>query len=117
MNRRVSSEFRNISNSGSCYCHIKIGFVDLTFQNCSDCIPELERILSNQLEDYSAEGFSVQRTSKFAALRLVVPVLDFHKSFESQLEKIKECFVAIQKMTDIVKKLNRERIVDILANG
>ena len=99
------------------YHKSEFGFIDLTFQNCAERIPELEQILSNQLGDYSAEGFSVQRTSKSAALRMVVPVLDFHESFESQFEKIRVCFAAIQKMTDIVKKLDRECVGNILANG
>lgn len=96
------------------YHKSEFGFVDLTFQNCADRIPELEQLLTDQLGAYTAEGFSVHRTSKSAALRLVVPILDFHESFEAQIEKVKECFAAIQKMTDIVKMLDPERINNIL---
>lgn len=96
------------------YHKSEFGFIDLTFQNCADRIPELEGILSEQLGDYATDGFSVQRTSKSAALRLIVPILDFHESFEAQIDKVKECFAAIQKMTDTVKLFDQDRIGNIL---
>lgn len=97
------------------YHKSEFGCVDLTFQNCADIIPELERVLSEQLGDYATDGFSVQRTSKSAALRLIVPILDFHASFEAQLDKVKECFAAIQKMSDTVKKLDQDSIGRLLS--
>ncbi len=98
------------------YHKSEFGYIDLTFENCSERIPELEQILFIQLGDYSANGFSIQRTGKSAALRLIVPTVDFHKPFEMQLDKIKECFAAIQKMSETVKKLNQDCFGNLFLN-
>lgn len=86
------------------------GTVDLTFDNCASKIVDIEHLLSNTLGDYLSQGFTVQRTGKSAAVRLNVPILNLHNSFEEQLEAIDQCFASIQKLFDVVKQLNAERI-------
>ena len=85
------------------YHKSEFGCVDLTFEGCAGRIGEVERILQSTVNNYLKQGFTVQRTGKAAAIRLSVPVLDFHLPFDAQSEKIRECFTAIRRMNDLVK--------------
>lgn len=90
------------------------GFVDLTFDRCAEKIVEVEKIVSDVVRDYLKEGYTVQRTGKSAAVRLLVPPLDFHKSFEEQREQADTCFAAIQKMTELVKVFPASRVYGLI---
>ena len=74
----------------------------------------LEQLLTDTVGDYLKNGFSVHRTGKSAAVRIMVPVLDFHKSFESQLNSIKTGFDAIQKMSDVAKLFPYSAVAELL---
>ncbi len=77
---------------------------------------ELERLLTESIGDYLTEGFTVQRTGKSAAIRLCVPVINFHASFESQIDEVRQCFIGILKMSEIVKQFNPDYVAGLL-NG
>lgn len=86
------------------------GFIDLTFDGCGERMIEIEKLLSNTVSDYLQEGYTVQRTGKAAAIRLAVPVIDFHDSFDDHLEEITICFKEMQKLNSLVKTFNAELI-------
>lgn len=92
------------------------GFIDLTFDGCGDRMLLIENMLVKHDEEYLKKGFTVQRTQKSAAIRLEVPALDIHENFDDQIEKIKECFDNIQKMTDLVKLFDQSGVIRILDN-
>ena len=96
------------------YHKTEFGFVDLTFESCAEKIVEIEQLLTDTVGDYLKSGFSVHRTGKSAAVRIMVPVLDLHKPFESQLDSIKTGFDAIQKMSDAAKLFPYSAVVELL---
>ena len=90
------------------YHKTEFGFVDLTFDGCGEKIVEIEKIMANAIGNYLDYGYTVRKTQKSAAVRLNVPVLDLHKSFEEQIESVTECFDSIQRMSDLVKRIDQQ---------
>ena len=90
------------------------GFVDLTFEGCSDKIPIIEQLLSDTVGDYIGNGYTVHPTGKSAAVRLIVPVLDLHKPFDEQAELTDSCLAAVKKMSDMVKQFDHKYIRSLL---
>ena len=78
---------------------------------------EIEEMLSNADPDYLQEGYTVQRTGKAAAIRLIVPVVDFHEEFDEHLEEIQTCFNEMQKMNLLVKQLDTNLTKNILIHN
>ena len=70
-------------------------------------------ILTNTIGDYLSEGYTVNIIGKSAAIRLNVPVIDFHQPFDEQFQEIKDCFEAIYKMNNLAKKLDINQIRSI----
>lgn len=91
------------------------GVVDLNFDGCGNKLVEIEKLMKNAVPDYLNKGYTVQRTGKTAVVRLTVPVVDFHKAFEEELENVKECFDALRKMNEMVKMLNQNDISEIMS--
>lgn len=85
------------------------GFVDLTFPNAFDSIAQLEGLL-NEMVDLKKYGLSVHPTGKSAAVRVIVPVLDFKQPFEAQIVQVEECFKAIETITEFVKVIDKTKI-------
>ena len=92
----------------------EFGYVDMTFEGCATKVVEVESLLSNAVRDYFREGFSVHKTSKSAAIRITVPILDLHQPFETQHQKVEICLNAVQKMSELAKKLDFKRLYLIL---
>lgn len=86
------------------YHKTEAGFVDLTFDGYANRIPELEQIVLAVLNQ-NWGAYTLHRTGKAAALRLVVPKLDLHLPYESQIEPIQKCFTALWAMSEFSKKL------------
>jgi len=95
--------FRAVVDGLYMYHKTEFGYVDLTFEGCADNIVEIEQLLTDTVGDYLKNCFTVHKTSKSAAIRLMVPVLDLHKSFESQTSDIRVCFDAITKLSNTAK--------------
>ena len=72
------------------------------------------QLLTDTVGDYLKNGFSVHRTGKSAAVRIMVPVLDLHKPFDSQLDALKTGFDAIQKMSDTAKLFPYSTVSELL---
>lgn len=95
--------FKTVIDGLYMYHKTEFGFVDLTFEGCAEKILEVEGLLSDAVGDYLSAGFTIHKTGKSAAIRLTVPILDMHKSFESQIDLVEKSFEAIKKMSDTTK--------------
>ena len=82
------------------------GFVDLTIEGYADKIVDVEHMLDQTIENRLSEGLTVHKTGKSAAVRSLVPALDFHKPFDEQIKKINVCFSSIRKMSETAKLLS-----------
>ncbi len=91
-------------------------FVDLTIPGMANSLPQLEMLL-NEMVNLKEHGMTVHPTGKSAAVRLLVPSLDFSKPFDEQIEKVEECFKAIEKMSEMVKRLDSAKIRLFLENN
>lgn len=89
----------------------EFGYVDLTFPNCGERTVELKSILEKHLGDLSKLGASLQQTKKSAALRVIVPVLDFKQPFDEVADKVKTCFEGIEKLTKLAERLHADEII------
>ena len=99
------------------YHKAEAGFVDMTFDGCADRIVALEGLLAETIGDYLKDGFTVQRTGKAAAIRLIVPVLDMHIPFENQIEKTNACLETVKKMSDFAKSLDYTKTRKLLSKS
>ena len=89
----------------------EFGYVDLTFPNCGERTVELKSILEKHLGDLSKLGASLQQTKKSAALRVIVPILDFKQPFDEVADKVKTCFEGIEKLTKLAERLPADEII------
>lgn len=89
----------------------EFGFIDLTFPNCGERTVELKGVLEKHLGDLTEIGVSLHQTKKSAALRVVVPVLDFKQPFEKVAVEVAKCFEGIEKLTSISERLPSDEII------
>ena len=90
------------------------GFVDLSFDGCAEKLVEIENLMEDTIDNYFDQGYTVQRTGKAAVVRLIVPVVDFHKTFEEEQERVQICFDAIKQMSEMVKMLDQNAVSKIM---
>lgn len=90
------------------------GYVDLTFSGTWDRVNELEAVLRKTLGQFEEKGITLQKAGKSTVLRFIVPVVDFHKSFEDQVEKIETCFKGIDLMAKLSHLLSTEEMLNFL---
>ena len=90
------------------------GRIDLTFDGCGNRLLEIEDMISTVCPDYLKEGYTIQKIGKAAAVRLEVPIVDFHNSFDEQISAIKECFNAVGKVNAFAKELDIDSIYKLL---
>lgn len=91
------------------------GFVDLSFDGCAEKLVEIENLMEDTIDNYFDQGYTVQRTGKAAVVRLIVPVVDFHKSFEEEQERVQICFDATKQMSEMVKLLDQNAVSKIIS--
>ncbi len=97
------------------YHKTEFGVVDLTFEGCSNSLTAIERILSETINDYLQIGYTINPTGKSAAVRLSVPKLDMHESFNKQKFDVNTCLACVKKMSEMVKKLDIDNIRALLS--
>ena len=56
-------------------------------------------------------GVSLHQTKKSAAMRVVVPVLNFKQPFEEVAVEVAKCFEGIEKLTAISERLPADEII------
>lgn len=88
------------------YHKAESGFVDLTIPGMGDKISQLEMTLPAVIGNLNAKGITLVKTGKSAALRIVVPVMNFTEPFERYIDVLPECFDAIQKLTNIANEIS-----------
>ena len=83
------------------------GVVDLTFPRGAERIEVME-LVAQWLNVHGMPNVKALKTSKAAALRISVPVLDQHKPFEdANQDDVKACFDAVQQLSDLALMLSR----------
>ena len=90
------------------------GYVDLTFDGCRDKMIKVERMLKYVEPNYQETGYSLHRTGKAAAIRLMTPCLDLHLPFESQVQEVEQSFKAVKRLSELVKKLSFGEVDSLL---
>ena len=91
------------------------GYVDLTIPGMAEYLPQLEMLL-NEMVNLKETEMTIHPTGKAAAVRLVVPKVDFSKSFEEQICAVETCFKAIEKMSELVKQFDAAKLRLFMAN-
>lgn len=94
----------------------EFGYVDLTFPNCADKTVELKNVLTKYLGNLNKLGVTVQQTGKSAALRVIVPKLDFKLPFDEYVTDVETCFKGISKLTALSEKMPVTEITELIKN-
>ncbi len=97
--------FNTILDDMFIYHKSESGYVDMTILGAADKIIDLEKELAKILGDFTAQGLSVVKTGKSAAIRKRVPEIDFTKPFENYEKEISLCFEAIKDLCEIAKQI------------
>ena len=103
------------NNSYSCiYFKSNKGYVDLTFNGKADIIDKIKSFLSNAIGNYYEQGYTVVKTGKSCVIRLTVPIVDFSKPFDIQIDLVKQSFDAVEKLFELSNKLDYYGISSII---
>ena len=97
--------FNTVLDDMFIYHKSEFGYVDITILGAADKIIDLEKELAKILGDFTAQGLSVVKTGKSAAIRKRVPKIDFTKPFENYEKEISLCFEAIKDLCEIAKQI------------
>lgn len=108
------TRFRTVIDGVYMYHKTEFGYVDLTLDKCADKIIEIERLLSDSVGDFIKEGYTVHKTNKSAAIRLIVPILDLHKPFNQQKNNVEKGFAAVKKISEMVKLFDVKTIYSLI---
>ena len=100
------ARYRTVLKTCPIYHKCEKGFVDLNFTGLGDEIVQLEQNLKMKLGEFEKEELILVRTHKSAALRIVVPELNVQAPFEKCLDCIDKCFQAVEKLSEVAKRLN-----------
>ena len=77
-----------------------------TFKGQANKIEEIKMIVVKTIGNYYEKGLNIVKTGKSCAIRKIVPVVDFSKSFDSQKDNIKLSFEAVEELARIARILN-----------
>ena len=98
------------------YHKSEVGYIDMTISGGADKIVELEQVFIDANLNLSERGMTLVKTGKSAAIRTIVPTLDFTKPFEMYCEDIPICFNAIAKLVNLAKEISKHKnIIKIIA--
>ncbi len=89
------------------------GYIDLTFESMGAHYREFRSFVEPLLE----EGMTIQRTNKSMAIRIEVPVIDFHKEFDTYKSEMKEIVDKIVFLTNyFYKKIDVDELYKTITN-
>ena len=88
------------------YHKAESGFVDLTVSGMGDKLAQLEIMLTSVIGSLTDRGITLVKTGKSAALRIVVPVINFTEPFDKYIDVLPECFEAVQKLTNLASEIS-----------
>ena len=87
------------------------GYIDLTFERMGEHYREFRDFVEPLLED----GLTIQRTNKSMAIRMDVPIIDFHKEFDIYENEMKEIMDKIVFLTSFFyKKVDVDALYDMI---
>ena len=102
----VWTHFRTNDVRSCIYYKSNKGNVDLTFNGQAENIDMVKSFISKAIGDYYNKGIFIVKTGKSCAIRKVVPVVDFSKSFDEQESAIKQSFEAVEELTQLSNLLD-----------
>lgn len=102
----VWTYFRTDDSRSGIYYKSNMGYADLTFKGQANKIEEIKMIVVKTIGNYYEKGLNIVKTGKSCAIRKIVPVVDFSKSFDSQKDNIKLSFEAVEELARIARILN-----------
>lgn len=108
-------QYNTVIDNMIIYHKSEVGYVDMTISGAADKIIGLEQAFLNTSFNLSERGMTLVKTGKSAAIRIIVPILDFTKPFEIYSKDISVCFAAIVKLTNAAKEISRYgKIVELI---
>lgn len=102
----VWTYFRADDSRSGIYYKSNKGYVDLTFKGQAKKIEEIKMLVVKTIGNYYEKGLNIVRTGNSCAIRKIVPVVNFSKSFDSQKNNIKLSFEAVEELNGIARILN-----------
>ena len=110
----VWTHFRTNDSRSCIYYKSNKGNVDLTFNRQAENIETIKSLVAKILGNYYEKGISIVKTGKSCAVRKTVPIVDFSKSFEEQVDNIKLSFEAVDNLYELSKELDIFGIYQLL---
>lgn len=78
------------------------GFVDLTLYGKGEDNHSFKELISSMM----APEMSLIKTGNSLSIRLLVPIDDFQKYFDDQIEYLHESITAVDKLNELSKEIN-----------
>ena len=85
----------------------------MTFSGQAENIETIKDFVVNAIGNYYEKGISIVKTGKACAVRKVVPVVDFTKPFEEQKEFVRQSFIAVEELANLVNLLDLQGIAKV----
>ena len=85
------------------------GFVDLVFPGVSKYYYEVFDIVS----DYLKDNMALEKTGKSLVIRINVPIVDFSKDFDGQIDDIIACLDAVNELTNLIRDIDCYSILQL----
>lgn len=108
--------FRTNDTRSRIYYKSNKGNVDLTFNGQAENVETIKSFVLKITGDYYNKGFSIVKTGKSCAIRKIVPIVDFSKPFEKQIENVKQSFVAVEELVCLANRLDMHGIYAALSS-
>lgn len=99
-----------VSNLIKIYHKANNGQVDMIFPNTADKYMEIY----NMSKPFMKENMKLHAIGKITALRIIVPVVDFNKNFDEQLDGIKKSLDAVVELQKFMKFIDYNKIVSYI---
>lgn len=102
----VWTHFRTTDSRSCIYYKSNKGNIDLTFNGQADNIEKIKELVIKSIGDYHSKGISIIKTGKSCAIRKLVPIVDFSRSFDEQVLYVKESFEAVAGLLSLAHTLD-----------
>lgn len=99
-----------VSNLIKIYHKASNGQVDMIFPNTADKYMEIY----DMSKEHMKEGMKLHAIGNILALRIKVPVVDFNKNFDEQLDGIKKSLDAVVELQNFMKYIDYGKIVSYI---
>ena len=104
--------FRTVIENVLIYHKTEYGYMDMTFEGAAEKIVLFEKTMLAEGFHLKEKGIRFEKTGKSAALRMIVPKMDFTKPFEEYEKDMSACFEAAAVLVDLAKEISmKENLV------